>query len=216
MKHNNVIPNAHFHKHWQNYVRTWFDQPARKKTRRLHRAAKAARVAPRPVHGLLRPVVHSQTQKYNTKVRAGRGFTLEELKAAGIARLAAPGIGIAVDHRRHNHCEESLQANVQRLKEYKARLVVFPRRAEKDKDGKLKHKKGDTSDAKVLKSVTQLTGPVLSISKRVKKDKARKITADEKAKHVYRQIRGIRTNLKYEGRRAKKAAEKAKAEADTK
>lgn len=34
MKHNNVIPNGHFKKHWQNYVKTWFNQPARKARRR--------------------------------------------------------------------------------------------------------------------------------------------------------------------------------------
>jgi len=26
VRHNNVIPNQHFHKDWQNRVRTWFDQ----------------------------------------------------------------------------------------------------------------------------------------------------------------------------------------------
>jgi hypothetical protein len=35
MKHNNVIPNGHFKKHWQNYVKTWFNQPARKQKRRI-------------------------------------------------------------------------------------------------------------------------------------------------------------------------------------
>lgn len=34
VKHNNVVPNGHFKKDWQNYVRTWFNQPARKKRRR--------------------------------------------------------------------------------------------------------------------------------------------------------------------------------------
>jgi hypothetical protein len=33
MKHNNVIPNIHLHKHWQGFVRTWFNQPARKQRR---------------------------------------------------------------------------------------------------------------------------------------------------------------------------------------
>ena len=27
VKHNNIIPNQHFRKDWQRYVRTWFDQP---------------------------------------------------------------------------------------------------------------------------------------------------------------------------------------------
>ena len=80
MKHNNVIPNAHFHKHWQNYIKTWFDQPGRKKKRRVARQKKALKISPRPVAGPLRPVVRCPTFKYNTKVRFGRGFTLEELK----------------------------------------------------------------------------------------------------------------------------------------
>ena len=33
VKHNNVIPNQHFKKKWQFYVKTWFNQPARKKRR---------------------------------------------------------------------------------------------------------------------------------------------------------------------------------------
>lgn len=54
-------------------------------------------------------------------------------QAAGISRKVAPTIGIAVDHRRKNRSLEGLQANVQRLKTYKAKLVIFPRRP-----GKLK------------------------------------------------------------------------------
>ena len=54
---------------------------------------------------------------------------------AGISRKVAPTIGIAVDHRRKNRSAESLQANVQRLKEYKSKLIVFPRKASKPKQG---------------------------------------------------------------------------------
>ena len=25
-KRNNIVPNQHFHKDWQNYVKTWFNQ----------------------------------------------------------------------------------------------------------------------------------------------------------------------------------------------
>lgn len=77
---NEMIPNAHFKKHWERYVKTWFNQPGRKKRRRLARQKKAAAIAPRPALGWVRPVVHCQTFKYNSRVRAGRGFTLEELK----------------------------------------------------------------------------------------------------------------------------------------
>lgn len=79
MKHNNQLPNAHFRKNWQIRVKTWLDQAGRKKSRRSARVEKAKRLAPRPVDKL-RPAVHCQTIKYNTRVRAGRGFTLEEIK----------------------------------------------------------------------------------------------------------------------------------------
>merc|ERR1712232_484117 len=75
------------------------NQAARKKRRSLARKAKAAKVAPRPVAGLLRPVVHPPTQRYNMKLRLGRGFTLAELREAKIAPKLARTIGIAVDHR---------------------------------------------------------------------------------------------------------------------
>lgn len=48
--------------------------------RRKARQAKARRIAPRPIAGPLRPQVRCPTIRYHTKVRAGRGFTLEELK----------------------------------------------------------------------------------------------------------------------------------------
>merc|ERR1711973_685890 len=134
-KRNNIIPNGHFRKDWQRMVKTWFDQPMRKKRRRAARVTKAAAVAPRPVAGLLRPIVRCPTFKYNTKVRMGRGFTLEELKTAGISRKYAATIGLSVDHRRKNRGTESLQTNVQRLKEYKSKLIIFPKKASAPKAG---------------------------------------------------------------------------------
>lgn len=85
-KRNGMVPNAHFRKHWQRRVRTWFDQPGKKKTRRVKRLKKAAEIAPRPAAGLLRPVVHCPTFKYNSRIRAGKGFTLEELKVRPVAK----------------------------------------------------------------------------------------------------------------------------------
>merc|ERR1712080_694331 len=69
------------------------------------------------------------------KQRAGRGFTLEELKAAGIGKKEAKTIGIAVDHRRVNKSVESLQENTQRLKEYKSKLILFPLNSKKPRKG---------------------------------------------------------------------------------
>lgn len=75
------------------------------------------------------------TIRYNIRVRAGRGFSLEELKAANINRREALNIGIPVDHRRKNRSEESLARNVERLNAYKERLVVFPLKSKKPKKG---------------------------------------------------------------------------------
>jgi len=126
-----MIPNGHFHKDWQKYVKTWFNQPARKVRRHNRRLKKAREAAPRPAAGPLRPVVRCPTVRYQTKVRAGRGFTLEEVKRAGLSKYYARTIGIAVDHRRRNRSLESLQQNVQRLKEYRSKLILFPLNSKK-------------------------------------------------------------------------------------
>jgi large subunit ribosomal protein L13e len=134
-KRNNMVPNGHFRKWWERYVRTWFNQPARKQRRRLARVAKATRVAPRPVAGPVRPIVRCQTVRYNAKVRAGRGFSHDELRAAGIHKKYAKTVGISVDHRRRNKSLESLQSNVARLKAYKSKLILFPRKLKTPKKG---------------------------------------------------------------------------------
>ncbi|KAG9442301.1 hypothetical protein H6P81_018155 [Aristolochia fimbriata] len=202
VKHNNVVPNGHFKKHWQNYVRTWFDQPARKQRRRIARQKKAVKIFPRPTAGPLRPVVHGQTLKYNMKVRAGRGFSLEELKAAGIPKKLAPTIGIAVDHRRKNRSLESLQANVQRLKTYKAKLVIFPRRSGKFKNG--------DSSREELASATQVQGEYLPITAEKPKVELVSITNEMKDFNAYQKLRVERTNKRHQGARLKKAAEAEK------
>ena len=79
---NGMILKPHFHKDWQRRVATWFNQPARKIRRRKAWQAKACRIAPRPASGPLRPVVRCPTVRYHTKVRAGRGFSLEELRVS--------------------------------------------------------------------------------------------------------------------------------------
>jgi large subunit ribosomal protein L13e len=131
---NNVLHGNHFRKDWQRRVKTWFNQPGRKLRRRNARKAKVAALGVRPLT-LLRPAVHGQTVRYNTKVREGRGFSLGELKEAGISRKTALGFGIVVDHRRRNLSVEGKAVNVERLKAYKERLIVFPRRASKPKKG---------------------------------------------------------------------------------
>merc|ERR1712176_1682637 len=105
-------------------VKLALNQATRKKSRRLARATKAAASYPAPTQKL-RPIVHCQTQKYSAKTRLGKGFTLEELKAAKLCAKYARTIGIAVDHRRINKSEESLELNTNRLKTYMASLVIL-------------------------------------------------------------------------------------------
>ncbi|GLT26423.1 hypothetical protein SLA2020_014900 [Shorea laevis] len=204
VKHNNVVPHSHFRKHWQNYVKTWFNQPARKNRRRIARQKKAVKIFPRPTAGPLRPIVHGQTLKYNMKLRAGRGFTLEELKAAGISKKLAPTIGIAVDHRRKNRSLEGLQANVQRLKTYKAKLVVFPRRSQKFKAG--------DSAPEELASATQVQGQFMPIVREKRSVELVKVTEEMKSFKAYGKLRVERMNKRQIGTRMKKAAEAEKEE----
>ncbi|KXZ48555.1 hypothetical protein GPECTOR_27g726 [Gonium pectorale] len=216
VRHNNVVPNNHFKKKWQFYVRTWFNQAARKLRRRSARADKAKQAFPRPSAGLLRPVVRGQTLKYNRKQRLGKGFTLDELKEAGINVGMAATIGIAVDHRRRNKSLESLQENVQRLKAYKSNLVVFPRNVKKPKAFET-----PLAEARV---VGQATGSVvMPLSKAAPALETVAVTAAMKETRgkelseikgtTYGKLRLERMNVRQVGARAKKAKEAAKEDA---
>merc|ERR1711865_1160288 len=151
--------------------------------------AKAAKIAPRPVAGLLRPVVHPPTQRYNMKLRLGRGFTLAELREAKIAPKLAPTIGISVDHRRRNRCTESLQENVNRLKLYKSKLLVFPK-----KSGKKGCKSGDTPRSELQNVAQNTLKEIIPVPRPAVRVKARKITDEEKEKSAYKTLKKAHTN----------------------
>jgi len=205
VKHNNLIPNAHFKKDWQLFVRTWLNQPAKKQKRRQLRATRAKKILPRPLD-LLRPVVRGRSQKYNTKVRAGRGFTHEELKTAGILRQAALGLGIPVDHRRRNKSDDSHTTNVARLKLYASRLVVYPRTSCYNKN---KDKKGDASkDDRKLAVEGIRTKGIIPVTQPVQRSKARKITEEERKSNVAAFLHKARTDAKLWGAREKRAKDK--------
>jgi large subunit ribosomal protein L13e len=198
-----MVPNAHFHKDWDTYVKTWFNQPARKDRRRKMRGKKAAAVAPRPMR-TLRPVVRCPTFRYNVKQRVGRGFSLEELKTAGISKNMAKTIGITVDHRRRNKSVESLQINAHRLKEYQSKLILFPIKASKPR-------KGDASEED-MKKAAQLAGQVMPVASRdLKRIRAMEVTDELKNFKAFNAIRQSRAVARLWGIRAKKAKE---AEAD--
>ncbi|CAL5869387.1 uncharacterized protein PFLUO_LOCUS3616 [Penicillium psychrofluorescens] len=222
IKHNNQIQKNHFRKDWQRRVRVHFDQPGRKHRRRETRLAKAAAVAPRPVDKL-RPVVRCPTIKYNRRVRAGRGFTLAELKEAGIPKKLAPTIGISVDHRRTNYSKESLVANVARLKDFKARLILFPR-----KSGQFKKLDSSAEEIKAVKSaladgkregVATRVGAVLPITNPAVEQAVTEVKRDSMPKGeeaAYRRLRDSRAEARHQGKREKRAKAKAEEESNAK
>merc|ERR1719223_626412 len=184
------------------YIKPWHSQAARKTRRRNNRVEKAKKMFPRPVAGLLRPVVHPPTQRYNMKLRLGRGFTLAEHRGAKISPKLARTIGVSVDHRRRNRCTESLQENVNRLKLYKSKLLVFPR-----KSGKKGVKQGDTPKSELQNVAQNTLKEIIPVPKPALRIKARKITDEEKEKSAYKILKKARTNKKYLG--AKLVKEKA-------
>jgi len=215
---NNVIPNVHFRKvNGQQcgpknrvFMRTWLNQAGRKKRRLTTRRKRTAAMAPRPAAGLLRPVVHPPTQRYNMKLRLGRGFTLDELREAKIPPKLAPTIGIAVDHRRRNRCTESLAENVNRLKLYRSKLLIFPNHTSKKCAKKGIAKSWQVTPRSELQNLAQNTNKtIIPVPKPTLREKARAITSEEKEKSAYKTMRKARTDAKYWGVKKKKADAKA-------
>ena len=187
-------------KHWiTQKVKCFFNVNGHKTVRSQKRADRAAARSPAPLD-LLRPTVKACTRRYASKIRFGRGFSLEEIRAAGLTPAFARTVGIAVDHRRHgsNQMEE---ANIQRLTTYKANLVLFPR-----VEGKAK--KGEIADSTTrLDTPQNVEGGVLALPAVKVRVGLAALTKDLKSKKVYRSIREARINRKYEGKRVKRAAE---------
>jgi len=206
VKHNNVIPNIHCKKKYLESsrgplkVRLSLNKASKKKSRRLTRSAKAALVAPRPLQ-LLRPAVQSQTQRYSSKSRLGRGFTLQEIRDAGFTPRYARTVGIAVDHRRVNRSVESLQRNVERLKEYKVKLIVFPKRR-----GVLK--KGDSEKDETM-AASQFNGTVLPLVNVPDKIEMQEVT-EEMKESAFTQMRVAKKETKVNGYRVSVANRKKK------
>lgn len=188
----------HFRKHWQERVKVHFDQAGKKASRRQARLSKAAKVAPKPIDSL-RPVVRAPTIKYNRKVRAGRGFTLAEIKAVGLTAKYARTIGISVDHRRQNKSQETFDANVARLQEYKSKLVIFD-------------KKTKAAEAAAYEQVsTSATFPVVQ-----PEIESAPRAVEQPEQTAFRTLRLARSDKKFKGIREKRTREKAEAEADKK
>jgi len=180
-----MLHNVHLKFDWADKVKTWYNQPGRKKRRRLLRKSKARLVAPNPTHKL-RPVVRGQTNKYNTKIKLGRGFTEKELKEAGIKGLAyARSLGIAVDLRRKDTSKETLDLNAGRIKEYLSRMILFPRKEGKpEKKPQVPEATGDKLKSAEATVQNTLKG-VIELPKKEIGYSFAPITDEMKKKNVY-------------------------------
>lgn len=94
------------------------------------------------------------------------------------------------------------QLNSKRLKEYKASLILFPRRTAKPKAG--------DSDAGELAMAKQFKGALMPITKEDKPLEMVSVTEEMKGFNAYQKLRTERMNVRQVGPRIKKAEEAAK------
>ena len=136
------------------------------------------------------------------------GFTLAEIKAAGLGVRFARSIGIAVDHRRKNRNQESLELNKARLQNYINKLVLYPRN---DKHPVTKAKTGILNDTPKQNQMVNNSAKVNVLPPLVKRVKAvSQIQLDQLKKgNAYRTLRQEWANQRNEGRRLKREKEAA-------
>merc|ERR1711990_894543 len=209
VSHNNTLQSSHLRKHWMRRVKCFFNAPAHKKIRREKRSKKAAALGVRPINKL-RPLVFANTKKYGSKTKFGRGFSLAELAEAKLSQAFARSVGIAVDHRRHNRNAETMAQNVERLNNYKSKMILFPVRADHPKKGEIAD-----SSADQLKSASQnASQAVVSLKRSTPRCKPEALTQEMRDARVYQKLRQERINKRYRGKQEKAA--KLAAEKETK
>lgn len=124
------------------------------------------------------------------------------LQGAGLTKRFAQTIGIAVDPRRQNKSVESRQENIQRLKEYRSKLILFPIHKRE------KLRKGDATEEE-CKLAKQLSGPVMPIKNAKPVVTLGKISDGQKKFGAFQAIRQARLHARFYGARAKKAKDAA-------
>lgn len=134
------------------------------------------------------------------------------LSAAGIPRKFARTIGISVDPRRQNLSEEGLKANVERLQEYRKRLILFPRRNGKTKSGDASAE--DIKSAKSVENIVSSTKAGLPIKNVIELEEG-PISKYEATENAFRKLRDSRSEARLVGVREKRAKAKVD-EADAK
>ena len=129
---------------------------------------------------------------------------------AGIAKKYAPTIGISVDPRRANLSTEALALNVERLKAYQARLIIFPRRVGQHK--KTDSSKEDVEAHKEEGKISRKTHAVMPIVNEAREKAVSEIKRSEMGEGesgAYRKLRDARSEARLVGVREKRAKAKA-------
>lgn len=129
------------------------------------------------------------------------------LQEAGIPRKLAPTIGISVDPRRQNLSEESLKANVERLKAYKARLVLFPRNPKAPKAGEATAEEAQAGSQITYDGKVKQASKFFPISNKVVFEEG-KLADFEGEEAAYRKLRDSRSEARLIGKREKRAKAK--------
>lgn len=127
------------------------------------------------------------------------------MQEAKISKKLAPTIGISVDPRRRNLSTESLAENVERLKAYRARLILFPRRSGQ-------YKKGDSSNEEVKAALkgegtTRKTHSILPVKNVALEQAVGELSRSqlpEGTKDAYRTLRNARSEARLVGVREKR------------
>lgn len=149
------------------------------------------------------------------KLRYGRGFTLEEIKAAGLNPKFARTIGISIDPRRLDNSIEAKEQNVKRLKTYLSKLILFPSKTSKDlakkKEVKARKQIVPEAPADTLKNAKQVDTKEVLPADTVKKSEAPlDVSKEMKDAKAFCRLRRERVTAKYFGKRKKKAELAAK------
>ena len=106
-----------------------------------------------------------------------------------------------------------MAVNVARLKEYKDKLILFPRRVGTTKKGDASKEEVSTAQSTMGAVITKVF-PIIHVDKSIKE---RAITDEEKGgEGAFRKLRLARSEARYQGARNKRAQLKAEAEKDSK
>ncbi|ADM11168.1 60S ribosomal protein L13 [Encephalitozoon intestinalis ATCC 50506] len=123
MKGNRILPNNHFRK-TSLKIKVHHDPETKLRIMKEKKIRKAKSLFPMPLEKL-RPIVRCPTIRYNRNERLGRGFTAAECNKAGLDYRHARRLGIAVDLRRRDTNQETLDKNAERIKTYLSKITIY-------------------------------------------------------------------------------------------